>query len=56
MNGKTVLITGAARTWSSSGSITDRAALDDAVARGVERFGGIDAVFANAGSSGSATS
>ena len=29
--------------------VTDRAALDDAVARTVERFGGLDIVFANAG-------
>jgi NAD(P)-dependent dehydrogenase (short-subunit alcohol dehydrogenase family) len=86
MNGKTVLITGAARgigadsarRLAASGAnvalvglepeelervavdcrgrglaieadVTDRAALDDAVAQTVERFGGIDAVFANAG-------
>jgi len=29
--------------------ITDRAALDDAVAKAVDQFGGLDAVFANAG-------
>ena len=28
--------------------ITDRAALDDAVAKAVDQFGGLDAVFANA--------
>lgn len=32
-----------------SGSVTDRAALDECVRRAVSRFGGIDIVFANAG-------
>ncbi|HEX8087068.1 MAG TPA: SDR family oxidoreductase [Solirubrobacteraceae bacterium] len=37
------------RALAIEADITDRAALDGAVARAVERFGGIDAVFANAG-------
>src|SRR5688500_3683361 len=40
---------GAERALAIECDITDRGALDDAVARTVERFGGIDVLFANAG-------
>ncbi|MHA6792067.1 short-chain dehydrogenase/reductase [Pseudonocardia bannensis] len=40
---------GADRTLALAADVTDRASLDAAVAAAVERFGGIDVVFANAG-------